>query len=53
MTNVEAIQKSLGAKVYVEPDDFKYIIIKVNNWSIEQEEESNVADPRYESTRKW
>lgn len=53
VTNVEAIQKSLGAKVYVEPDDFKYIIIKVNNWSIEQEEENNVADPRYESTRKW
>lgn len=53
VTNVEVLQKSLGAEVYVEPDDFKYIIIKVNNWSMEQQFENNVEDARYEATRKW
>lgn len=53
VVNAEVLQKSLGAEVYVEPDDFKYIIIKVNNWSMEQQFENNVEDARYEATRKW
>lgn len=53
VTNVEALQKRLETEVYVEPDDFKYIIIKVNNGSIEQQLENYVQDERYEATRKW
>ena len=53
MTNAEALQRDKGAKIYDEPDDCKYIIIKVGKDSVNDQVKNNVEEPRYEATRKW
>ena len=51
--NAEVLQRKIEAKVYDEPDDFKYIIIKVGENSVNDQIKNNVEEPRYEATRKW
>lgn len=50
--NAEELEERLSAKVYEEPKDFKYIIIKVRWWRLEEmTQKFGPTKARYESTR--
>lgn len=51
VTNVEVLEKRLSSKVYDEPDNFKYLIIKVQPWRIEELLKQYPETYRYEATR--
>lgn len=55
VTNAAVLQKNLSAKQYDEPDNIKYIIIKIRNETVSnyQEEHPNISheDCIYEATR--
>lgn len=52
VTNAELLQQCLGCEIYEEPSDFKYMIIKVHDWRMDEVAENNPdADARYEATR--
>lgn len=55
-SNAEALEKSLCLKTYDEPDDFKYMMIKINQSRIDYLIERGVkeSEARYEATRyRW
>lgn len=47
VTNAEALQRNLSYDEYLEPKDFKYILIKVKNESVTNN------NSRYDATRGW
>ena len=50
--NAQELEQRFAAKVYEEPKDFKYMIIKVKQWRLEQMTDEYGADnARYEATR--
>ena len=50
--NAKELEARLSAKVYEEPKDFKYMIIKVRWWRIEEmTQKFGPSNARYESTR--
>lgn len=51
VTNAELLEKRFNIKTYEEPTDFKYIIIKVRWWRLEELFEKYPETYRYESTR--
>lgn len=51
VTNADTLEKRLSLKEYDEPTDFKYIIIKVREWRLEELFERFPDTYRYESTR--
>lgn len=51
VTNVETLEKRFKADEYIEPDDFKYTIIKVRQWRLDELIEVYPDSYRYEATR--
>ena len=51
VTNAEILQKRFDLKEYDEPNDFKYIIIKVQQWKLDELFEKYPKTYRYEATR--
>lgn len=51
VTNAESLEKRLSTHAYDEPTDFKYIIIKVRDWRLEELVEKYPETYRYEATR--
>ena len=52
VTNAEVLENTFRKPEYNEPDDFKYILIKVQDWKIEEIcEKYPEKDHRYEATR--
>lgn len=52
VTNAEELQSRLSMKTYDEPTDFKYLIIKVRWWRLDQLMSEFPTDYRYEATRR-
>lgn len=52
VTNAEVLEKRLSLKEYDEPDDFKYMIIKIKQWSLDKALKQYPKTYRYEATRK-
>lgn len=51
VTNAEMLQKRFSMKEYEEPDDFKYLIIKVRWWRLDELFQKYPDTYRYEATR--
>ena len=51
VTNAELLEKRFNLKEYEEPNDFKYVIIKVRQWRLEELLEKYPDAYRYEATR--
>lgn len=51
VTNAESLEKRLSTRTYDEPTDFKYIIIKVRDWRLNELIEKYPETYRYEATR--
>lgn len=52
ITNAEELQNRLSIKVYDEPSDFKYVIIKVQQWRLDELKVEFPSTYRYEATRR-
>jgi uncharacterized protein len=54
VTNVEQLEKRFHLKVYEEPTDFKYVLIKVKYWRLDELLKQYPETNRYEATRwRW
>ncbi|MBQ7713162.1 MAG: hypothetical protein IJT69_05030 [Clostridia bacterium] len=51
VTNAELLEKRFHLSEYKEPQDFKYIIIKVKSWKLDEMLEQYPETYRYEATR--
>ncbi len=51
VTNAILLENKLNIKEYDEPDDFKYMIIKVHEWRIEEVAINDPSNARYNATR--
>lgn len=51
VTNAEVLENILSKDVYEEPKDFKYLIIKVRTWRLDELFEQFPKTNRYEATR--
>ncbi len=51
VTNAEALERELSLITYDEPTDFKYIIIKVKKWRLDELLADYPKDNRYQATR--
>lgn len=51
VTNAELLEKRFSLREYDEPEDFKYIILKIKNWRLEELFAQYPSTYRYEATR--
>ena len=51
ITNAESLEKRFKLTEYKEPDDFKYVIIKVRQWRLDELFDEYPETYRYEATR--
>ncbi len=51
VTNAQMLIRRFSCKVYEEPTDFKYLIIKVQQWRLDELLVQHGANARYEATR--
>ncbi len=51
VTNAEILEREFSLAVYEEPTDFKYVIIKVKKWRLDELLAEYPQDNRYQATR--